>query len=351
MSKKKSVRKKISSRTKHTLSYPFLSTRIFIFVVGSTLGIVLITFFVNNIINFPTFRTESITASQELVLGDDEQNQEELAKEEEKAAEEQKHAAEQMREQERKEAEKAESQGSSVPEGSILMQAQSEGNKREPEIETSSGQKIKTKVEDDGTTKVEIEDDDIKLKYEVVNGKLVGTAEQEDGEDLDLDEDKLEELENEIEDQLEAEGIKITTGAGLLTFSKNQISATTNFPLSIDVGSNELIVMTPAGRKVVTVLPDEAVQNLLATGVINELANDTLLTGMLPDEEGSIKGVVEFTLRNDEPVYEVSGIKKYNLFAFIPVERPVTAVVSSENGKTVATETSFLTNVVDFFSP
>ena len=72
---------------------------------------------------------------------------------------------------------------------------------------------------------------------------------------------------------------------------------------------------------------------------------------MLPDEEGSIKGVVEFTLRNDEPVYEVSGIKKYNLFAFIPVERPVTAVVSSENGKTVATETSFLTNVVDFFSP
>ena len=40
-----------------------------------------------------------------------------------------------------------------------------EGNKKETEVKTADGQRIKTKVEDDGTTKIEIEYGKLKAKY------------------------------------------------------------------------------------------------------------------------------------------------------------------------------------------
>ena len=152
-----------------------------------------------------------------------------------------------------------------------FVNTQNSGNKKETEIETAAGQKIKTKTEDNGTTKIEIEYGELKIKYVLKNGQLVKKVENDDGDEIELEDDELEEVENEIEDELEDEGIEISTDSGKPMVIKNQVAASTEFPLSIDVGTNQLIITTPDGQKVVTVLPDQAVQNLLATGIINSV--------------------------------------------------------------------------------
>ena len=51
--------------------------------------------------------------------------------------------------------------------------------RHEVEIRTQDGQRIKTKIEDDGSKKIEIEGKNFKLKYELHNGKFEARAEGE----------------------------------------------------------------------------------------------------------------------------------------------------------------------------
>jgi len=352
MKKRKSDHKKAVSRKKTRSSQNLFSNRTFIYTSGGIFGIALLFILLNTAAQTPVLQSNSKYDSQQYVLGEEDKDEEEAKKEEEKAAEDQKKTEEKAEEQAKQEEERSESQGNSGTSDSIRINSQSEGNKSETEIETADGQKIKTKIEDDGTTKIEIEHKNLKIKYEVLNGQVVVKAEDEDGGEVEIEDDELEELKNEIEEELEDNGIKIATGgAGRLIFAKNQIAATTSFPLSIDIGTNQLIVTTPAGEKIVAVLPDQAVENLLATGVISELARSTTEETALSNEIGMTNAIVEFKIKNDEPIYEIDGIKIYRLFAVIPVSRPVTAVVSSETGELIEREQSFLTNIVDLLSP
>ena len=175
-------------------------------------------------------------------------------------------------------------------------------------------------------------------------------VENDYGDEVELTDDEKEEVENKIDDELEDEGIEISTGSGRPMVIKNQIAASTEFPLSIDVGTNQLIITTPDGQKVVTILPDQAVQNLLATGIINSV-NLTQTSDMPTSSLGPVESVVQLKVRNSEPVYEIEGTKIFRLFAFIPVSQPVKAIVSAETGDLVTKQQSFLTNVVDLLSP
>lgn len=351
MKKRKSVRKKVAVRRKVKASNKLYHSRIFIVTSVSFLGVILILFLLNNILQSSQVQNASYYASEQSVLGEDENKLEDKTKEAvEKAAEAQKRTAEEAAEQSKQD--ESTPQSPDERSGEVKMTTQNERGKSETEIETADGQKIKTKVEDDGTAKIELEHKNLKIKYEVRNGQVVTRAENQDGEEAKLDEDELEKLEDEVEEELENDGIRISTGsAGQFTFAKNQIAATTNFPLSVDVGTNQLIVTTPAGQKAVAVLPDQAVQNLLATGVINSLDSNTTADTTTPSGSGALNSVIEFKIRNDQPVYEVDGLKTYRLFAFIPVTRPIIAVVSSETGQVLATEKSFLTNIIDVLSP
>src|SRR3990167_4081882 len=200
----------------------------------------------------------------------------------------------------------------------------------------SSGQNVLGEEE-----KKDEEENDYKIKYELQNGQVVTKTEDGKGEEVELENEEMEDLEDEVENELEDDGIKIATeGSGRLTFEDSRISAPTNFPLSIDVGTKQLVVNTPAGQKIVTVLPDEAVNNLLMSGIISKL-NNRIKT----------KANLEFKIRNNEPVYEIDGLKTYRLFALITVSRPLLVVVSTETGEVVSTEKSFLTDAVDFLSP
>lgn len=222
----------------------------------------------------------------------------------------------------------------------VKSKTEVEGNKSETEIETADGQKIKTKIE--------VEYGQLKLKYVFESGRIKLKVENEQGQEVELADNELDEVENEIEDELEKDGIKISTGSGKPIFAKNNIAALTDFPLSVDVGTNRLIVTTPAGMKVVTVLPDQAVKNLLATGIVNNIEeSDPNLTS----EVGQLSGVVKLEIRNNEVVYRVKGTKIHNLLGFIPVDTSTTAFVSAETGQPVAQEQSLLANIIDLLSP
>lgn len=298
----------------------FFSSRKFYYLGGGALLLILISIFTNKA-KPANLSRQDFPSSGQNVLGKEEEKEEE--------------------EKDDEEDEKLNTSGSSGKNGTLKLKTQDTGNGRETEIETEDGQKIKTKVEDDGSSKIEIEHNDFKIKYELQNGQVVTKTEDEKGEEVELENEELEDLEDEVENELEDDGIKIATeGSGRLTFDDSRISASTNFPLSIDVGTKQLVVNTPAGQKTVTVLPDEAVDNLLMSGVISRL-----------NKSKKTKANLEFKMRNNEPVYEIDGLKTYRLFALIPVSRPVTIVVSSETGEVLTTEKSFLTDAIDFLSP
>lgn len=308
--------------------------------------------------------TQTFPNQDAIVLGDEDENkQEENKKEEESKKEESKKAEEQQKEEQKKavEAQKQSSKtGSSQKSGSSItktktesesqgtkIKTETEGDKQETEIETADGQKIKTKIEDDGTTKVELEHGPLKLKYVFENGRLTLKAENESGEEVELDDDEETEVEDEIENELEEDGIKIATDSGKPLITKNNIGALTDFPLSIDVGTNQLIVTTPQGQKIVTVLPDEAVQNLLATNIINKIES-------LQDDQGNqletLGGTIKLEIRNDEIVYRVKGTKTHKLAGFIPISTDATAFVSAQTGNLVAKEQSVLAGFIDRIS-
>lgn len=222
-------------------------------------------------------------------------------------------------------------------------------DEQETELVTADGQKIKTKVKNGVTTEIEIRRGELKLKYKFEDGKLVLKVENETGEEVELEDDELEELEDEAENELEEEDLAIQSVEGnALAVTKNQVAAITDFPLSIDVGTNQLILSTPEGPRVVTVLPDQAVQNLLATGIINRVETPNTDTAT---QLGAFTGVVKLEIRNNDIVYKVNGVKTHRMLGFIPISTDTTAFVSANSGTVVEQQRSVLANVVDFLSP
>lgn len=336
MKKKKHLRKQIAQKSAH--KYAPSLTLYFYSMIG-IIGVIAILGFAQTLVQGTSLQFDSPKLlSQTSVLGDGDENEQAKQQEEaNKQAQEQRKEETKQAEEQQKESLKSSISGS----GSLGSPAnrQNSGNKKETEVESPAGQKIKTKVEDNGTTKVEIEHGELKIKYILENGQVVKTVENDDGDEVELTDDEQEEVENEIENELEDDGVEISTGSGKPTVIKNHVAASTEFPLSIDVGTNELIITTSEGQKVVTVLPDQAVQNLLLTGIVNSVNAD------------SVNSLTQLKVRNSEPVYEIEGEKVFRLFAVIPVSRNVKAVVSAQTGDLVATQQSFLTNIIDLLSP
>lgn len=290
-----------------------------------------------------------LSPSSQSILGENEEAKkaEEQAKEATKKIEEEQKEVSKKTEEAQKEDSKTKTE--SVSQTGVKSKTEIEGNKSETEIETPDGQKIKTKVEDDGTTKVEIEQGKLKLKYKFENGQIKLRAENEQGKEVEVENEELDEMGNEAEEELEKKGIKIATGSGKPVLAKNNVAALTDFPLSIDVATNKLIVTTPAGQKVVTILPDQAIQNLLDTNIISRV--DSSSDPALTDELGQLSGVVKLEIKNEKIVYKVKGTKSHRLLGFIPVNASTTVFVSAETGETIETEQPFITSIIDLLSP
>lgn len=297
---------------------------------------------------FPQQNNQSVLGEDEEIKEEEKRIKEELKREEKKFREDEKKVEEIKREEGKKvkelgkEQEKAlkiqKKQKSEIRRElsrEFKLKTSSGSGKIETEIESEEG-KIKTKIEDDGRVKFEIEKDKLKIKFE--NGKLKIEREHEGTGEADFDEEELDELEQEVEDELEDQGIDIATSSAGVLIRKNKIRAATKFPLSINPETGQLIVTTPVGQKVVTILPDQAVENMLSKSVLSDV----------DEEEG--EDSVEIEERNNNLVYKVKGVKAHKFLGFIPLKTAITAFVSAQTGQLTAREQSLLAQFISRLS-
>lgn len=221
-----------------------------------------------------------------------------------------------------------------------------DSDETETEIRLSEAERIRTRTRD-GRTRIDITSGGIKTRFEFRDDRVVIKAKEEDGTELELEDDSL----FEIEDRLAKDDIKIATaGAEKFLLQKGVAGAITTFPISVDLATNTIFVKTPSGQRVVAVLPEQAIQNLIAANVINRLGDQTIIDGVLNSNVSSISQLITLEERNGLPVYEIGGVSDKKLLGFIPVtvERDVT--VSAKTGEVVSTNESLANRFIDLFS-
>ncbi|MBI4036336.1 hypothetical protein HY386_00460 [Candidatus Daviesbacteria bacterium] len=215
------------------------------------------------------------------------------------------------------------------------------------EVKFSENEKIKTEIKKD-RQRIDVYSGGVKVRYEIRDGRAIIKAETEEG--AGIPEQEL----FKIVDRVDKSGIKIATAGGKLLVTRNNVGALSNFPLQIDLNTNQLIASTSAGPRVLTILPDRAVQNMLAANVISRLGPPFIRNAIVSTASGqltSVSDVVTLGLQNNVPVYEIPGIRDFKLLGFIPVSQPLTAIVSAETGELVETQKSLMTKIIDLLSP
>lgn len=139
----------------------------------------------------------------------------------------------------------------------------------------SSSNKTKVKVRQvvDGTEiryEYESEGDTLEVGESRTKSKLrVRLADDDDASGSGEIEDEVDGIEIE-DDELETR-TRVRSKDNASYVIRARVAAKTNFPLQVNLETNELIVTTPKGSKVVTVLPDKAVENMLAANVLDQL--------------------------------------------------------------------------------
>lgn len=168
---------------------------------------------------------------------------------------------------------------------------------------------------------------------------------------------------------------------------RNKIAAQTHFPLQVNLLTNELIVTTPKGAKIVTVLPDKAVEHMLAANVLDEIGGKG---GILwkqaqetPTSEATESGVSEATdsgnleatgsaelsptpspiitedAKNvvelvDSPdgvlSYKIVGVKTKKLLGIKSIDLPRTVYLSAETGEIITIQQSWFDRLLSFLS-
>lgn len=214
------------------------------------------------------------------------------------------------------------------------------------EIRLSEGDRIKTRTKD-GRTRIDITSGGIKTRFEIRDDRVVIKAEQEDGTEVELEDDTL----FKIEERLAANQIKIATDeANRIVIQRSSTGAVSEFPISIDLATNQLIINTPSGQKNVAILPDQAVQNLILANVINRLGGATTVNSIRTGEITTLEQIITLGEREGIPVYEINGISDQTLLGFIPVIIEKTVGVSAETGRVLSTQTSLADRFLDAVS-
>ncbi len=336
--KKKTVRKSVRKQVFHTKKDKWDIKRIFL-----PLGFAAIALLASSQLTY----TQGFQSN---VLGDEDKVQEEQQKQEEEQQQEQEKEQEEAAKQQENENE-TEDEDEQEQEDANESGSDNSGKtgevRTESEIETRSGVKIKSKIEDNGARKIEVEGEGLHFKFEEENGEVKLKVENEEG--VESRTRTHLSIVDELEDELEDEEIEISSDDGHLELKHNAVRARVNFPLFIDPVTHELIVTTPAGERTVAVLPDAALTKLLIKGFLTEVATGS---GSSADASGSaeLAQSLELKLINGNLVYEVKGNKKEKLLGLVPVTLPRTVTVSALSGVVLSQKESILTTLLGFFS-
>ena len=198
----------------------------------------------------------------------------------------------------------------------------------------------------------------------------------DEGEDLKFsDGDEVDSfvLEGEEGDEDGETEVEVKSQDNAAVVIRNKLATQTHFPLTVNLETNELIVTTPKGEKVVTVLPDQAVANMLAAKVLDQVggkggirwleqqvATPSSTPVATPSAEPSAspsaepageEAAVVLTVNDDgELVYEISGIKLERLLGLIPVGLRRKVIVSAETGELIRVNQSIFTRLLDLLS-
>lgn len=234
-------------------------------------------------------------------------------------------------------------------ESGVRTETETKKDESRTEVRLSETERIRTRTKD-GRTRIDITSGDVKVRLEQRDDRIIVKAERE-GEGAT----EAAELEDEtilkIEERLGKSGIKVATaGANQFVIQRGGTGALTQFPLSIDLVTNTLTVNTPSGQKPVAVLPDQAVQNLIAANVVSRLGGQEIVNQVQNNNLSSISQLVTLGEQNNIPVYQINGISDQRLLGFIPVEIPKTVTVSAETGQVISTQQSFVGSLIDVFS-
>lgn len=171
---------------------------------------------------------------------------------------------------------------------------------------------------------------------------------QDDDEDVDNEmEDEVEEEDIEDEDEFESEiertikegtvssKIKIRSGNNKFEFEEEdgKIRVRTNFPLSVNPTTRELTVSTPAGVRVVAILPEKAINNMIEAGFVTT-AETTILS----------------TTQEGELTYEIEGIKEEKLLGLFKINLRRRVSISAATGEVVTINQTTSNQILDIFS-
>ena len=144
-----------------------------------------------------------------------------------------------------------------------------------------------------------------------------------------------EESEIEVKDGTNEVKIKVRSGKNKFEFQQEgtKISVESNFPLSVNPDTKELTVTTPAGSRVVAILPQQAVDNMLANGMV------TTTTGvdLKMETDGSLS-------------YDIDGTKNEKLLGVFDVAVPKNLIISAETGQVLTVNQSTFSRILDFLS-
>lgn len=246
--------------------------------------------------------------------------------------------------------------------------------KKEFETVTSDGTIVKTKVEDDGRIKTEtifpsgirvktkegedrvrtdIYQNGYKLRLERRDGRLMVKLESEDGEEVELPEGLSDEL-LKIEEREDKNQIKVNISGNKFLVSRGEVGAETPFPVSVDLGTNELTILTPSGEKTVAMLPDTAVSSMLSANIIDQvrgLAFTQDVQTVATSSATTLQEVINLTSTGEGVLaYEIPGVSNQKFLGFIPVAIEKTAVVSAETGELLDVSQTLGSTVLDIFS-
>jgi len=231
-----------------------------------------------------------------------------------------------------------------------------------------------------------------KIKVEPQGNKVKVTDISDDNKKEtkeDQDTYETEELEVELEDETDdnelggeeenPDSVTVRAHDNASYVIQNNLQTKTNFPLKVNYETGELIVTTPKGEKVVTILPQAAIQHMLAAKVLDQLGGkggyywdlaqpsptpqespepeESPEPGESPNPSPSSEPIVEaqtaITLTVDENgflVYEISGAKSEKFLGLLSVKLPRIAVISADTGQVMEIKQKILTKLLDSLS-
>lgn len=212
--------------------------------------------------------------------------------------------------------------------------------------------KVKSAEQPD-RTRTDVFEGGAKLRLERKDDRTIIKLEDEKGEETELPEGTENEI-FKIQERADKGQIKVSTLQDKFVFSRENIGAATTFPLSVNLQTNQLTVKTPSGEKVVTVLPDQAIKNMLAANVIDQVKGIPFThdVGKVATQAGTaLEEVIKLTTtREGILAYEIPGTKRSRFLGFINVEIQKTAVVSAETGELLGTQQSLISQALDLLS-